>query len=91
MAALSSAAMTLTFRHHTGWWTWAVAAGGGLGVGVSKILAGEHFYSDVAVGFAAGTAVGILVPYLHRKTSKLGSFLLLPQVNVARLEFRKVF
>jgi membrane-associated phospholipid phosphatase len=28
--------------------------------------AGKHFFTDVLVGFAAGTAIALTVPALHR-------------------------
>ncbi len=46
-----------------------VALGIGLGVasfvGVSRVLAGDHFPTDVLVGAAVGTSLGLLVPALH--------------------------
>lgn len=43
----------------------AIAAGGG--IGVTRMLAGKHFPSDVLVGALAGTAIGIGVPLMHRR------------------------
>ena len=34
--------------------------------GVTRVLAGKHYWTDVIVGYAAGAAVGLLVPALHR-------------------------
>ena len=36
-------------------------------IGVSRVLAGQHFVSDAAVGAAWGSTVGRLVPYLYRQ------------------------
>jgi len=38
-------------------------------VAVSRVLAGKHFWTDVAVGAAVGSAIGFAVPYLHREPS----------------------
>jgi len=35
------------------------------GAGVSQVLAGEHFWTDIMVGAVAGSAVGLLIPHLH--------------------------
>jgi membrane-associated phospholipid phosphatase len=56
-------------RHPGSPWPW-LALGTGLalssGVGLSRVLAGDHFPSDVVAGAALGTAIGWLVPELHR-------------------------
>jgi membrane-associated phospholipid phosphatase len=38
-------------------------------IGVSRVLAGDHFPSDVLAGAAIGTSIGWLVPALHRSGS----------------------
>lgn len=38
--------------------------------GYLRYKGGFHFFSDIAVGTAAGAATGILVPVLHRRKSK---------------------
>ena len=68
-AALTTAAMTLKLRHpDTGWWPWAVTGILGTSVALEKISDGQHFYTDVIVGAAVGTALGIAVPLLHKKS-----------------------
>jgi hypothetical protein len=44
----------------------AVIAGGGT-TGLLRVLAGKHFPTDVIVGAVAGSAVGLTVPFLHRR------------------------
>jgi membrane-associated phospholipid phosphatase len=44
---------------------YAAAVAAGSGIGLTRILAGKHFPSDVLVGAAAGTASGLLIPWLH--------------------------
>jgi membrane-associated phospholipid phosphatase len=38
-----------------------------LAVGILKILAGAHFWSDVGAGALVGGSVGVLVPMAHIK------------------------
>jgi membrane-associated phospholipid phosphatase len=38
-------------------------------IGVSRVLAGDHFPSDVLAGAAIGTSIGWVVPALHRSGS----------------------
>jgi membrane-associated phospholipid phosphatase len=40
-------------------------AGSGL-VGVSRVASGAHFPSDVLVGVAVGTGMGLMLPAMHR-------------------------
>jgi membrane-associated phospholipid phosphatase len=47
-----------------------VAAGGT--VGLLRIAGGQHFPSDVLVGAAVGSAIGLIVPRLHRRGENLG-------------------
>jgi hypothetical protein len=45
-----------------------------VGTGVSQVLAGEHFWTDVMVGAVVGSAMGVLVPHLHlRDGQELGN------------------
>jgi membrane-associated phospholipid phosphatase len=70
-AALTAMSMTWTLRHGDTWWPWVVTAVVGTSVGVERVLAGRHFPSDVVVGAAAGTLVGLAVPWLHSR-ARLG-------------------
>jgi membrane-associated phospholipid phosphatase len=70
-AALTAMSMTWTLRHGDAWWPWVVTAVVGTSVGLERIFAGRHFPSDVLVGAAAGTLVGLAVPWLHAR-ARLG-------------------
>ncbi len=41
-----------------------------VGTGVSQVLAGEHFWTDVIVGAVVGSAVGLAIPHLHLRDSE---------------------
>lgn len=68
-AATTAVFHALRLRHPGSPWP-VVALCGGLalsgGVAVSRVLAGDHFPSDVLAGAGLGAAVGWLVPELHR-------------------------
>ncbi|MCX2738423.1 phosphatase PAP2 family protein [Pontibacter anaerobius] len=55
---------------------WAAAATVPAAVGYLRIRAGKHFLSDNIIGYGIGTAIGILVPELHRVDSR---FSLVPE------------
>lgn len=46
-------------------WVWGVEMGLATTTSLLRVRAGKHFYSDIAVGALAGTAIGVLVPALH--------------------------
>lgn len=46
---------------------WAGAAALPAAVGIFRMEAGQHFLTDVLLGYALGAGVGILVPELHKK------------------------
>jgi membrane-associated phospholipid phosphatase len=48
-------------------WVWAGAAAIPASVSYFRIEAGQHFLSDVIVGYIIGATTGILVPELHKK------------------------
>lgn len=50
---------------------WAAAAAVPATVGYLRMRAGKHFLSDNLVGYAIGASIGILVPELHKKDSRV--------------------
>ena len=66
-AAMTVTAVTLQKRQGQRVWPWILAAAVGAMVAVQRVAAGEHFYTDVAVAFAAGAATGAAVPLLHAR------------------------
>ncbi|MFD3001157.1 phosphatase PAP2 family protein [Pontibacter toksunensis] len=50
---------------------WAAAAAVPATVGYLRLRAGKHFLSDNILGYAIGASVGILVPELHKRGSKV--------------------
>jgi hypothetical protein len=66
--AATAVFVTLHRRHPDARWPWVVLAGGlaaaGM-VGATRILAGDHFPTDVIAGAAVGAGIGLLVPALH--------------------------
>ncbi len=51
-------------------YVWSAAAAIPATVGYLRIRAGKHFLTDNLVGFAVGTASGILIPEIHKKKNK---------------------
>ena len=66
-AALGYFAYTLGLHGVRGAWPWVLEVVVGTGVAAERVLAGRHFYTDVAVGAAVGALVGWAVPALHRR------------------------
>jgi membrane-associated phospholipid phosphatase len=63
--ALTAASMTYELRHGPSIWPWVITAALGTSVAAERVLAGKHFYTDVAAGALTGVATGIIVPWLH--------------------------
>ena len=51
-------------------WVWGGALAAGGTVGYLRFSSGVHYPSDVLVGAAVGTAVGYLVPRMHRRSGQ---------------------
>ena len=63
--ALTTLAMTESFRHGASVWPWLVVGVVGTSVAVERVLAGQHFPTDVLAGALVGVGTGVLVPWLH--------------------------
>lgn len=74
-SALTAGAVTLALRHGDRWWHWIVVGLVGTSVAVERVLAGQHFYSDVAAAALIGVGTGLLVPRLHRAGAETGPHL----------------
>jgi membrane-associated phospholipid phosphatase len=70
-AALTAAAFTARQRYGEHVWPWLVDAAVASSVALERVAAGRHFPTDVIVGAAAGAAVGVAVPWLHRRSPAL--------------------
>jgi membrane-associated phospholipid phosphatase len=68
-AALSVTAMTARLRYGERWWPWVITGAVGVSVAVERVADGRHFPSDVMLGAAVGSALGIVVPWLHARAS----------------------
>jgi len=74
-AAASSFAATFAIRHPTSRLralVWIVSLAAATVVPLCRVASGEHFWSDVIVGSAVGSAVGTLVPHLHLRSQRRG-------------------
>jgi len=63
-------ASTFSLRHPHSRYRYLVygaVVAGGAATGLFRVLAGKHFPTDVIAGAVMGTAVGLTVPYLHRR------------------------
>jgi membrane-associated phospholipid phosphatase len=63
-------AMTYAIRHPHGPGRWLYLAAAELaatGFGLSRVLFGRHFPTDVIAAAAMGTLIGVMVPWLHRR------------------------
>ena len=66
-ASVAASTATLAFLRGRPGAPWIAVTGGAVALttGMLRIAADRHYLSDVLVGLAVGTAVGILVPVLH--------------------------
>lgn len=64
--AAAALSMTVGHRHPAqAPWVWPVSMAGAATVAALRIAGGDHYLSDVFVGALVGTAIGVLVPWLH--------------------------
>ncbi len=74
-SALAASAVTVALRRGGRWWHWLVVGLIGTSVAVERVMAGQHFYTDVAVGALVGLGAGLLIPQLHARGSAAGAYL----------------
>jgi membrane-associated phospholipid phosphatase len=72
-AGLAASAMTIRLRYGEQTWPWIVTALVGSSVAVERVADGRHFPTDVLAGTIMGTAVGIVVPWLHSRDTAPGA------------------
>ncbi len=66
-AGLSATAMTIRYRYGEQTWPWVLTGVLGTSVAIERVADGRHFPTDVLAGALMGTAVGVLVPALHKR------------------------
>ena len=54
-------------------------------VAYTRVAAEKHYFTDVLIGAAIGSAIGLLVPWLHKNNNKSSSETLSPQTLSLRL------
>jgi membrane-associated phospholipid phosphatase len=90
-SALSAAAITTNLRYDFGAWPWVVTGVVGLTVAETRVLAGQHFYTDVAMGTVAGALAGITIPLLHKLDSPKQTVALSRTTDGLELTFSRRF
>ncbi len=84
-AAAAAGGSVARLRGYPGWgWVYGVGFGAATATAYFRLAADQHWLTDVVAGAAAGSAIGFLVPWLHRRTSMPGA------VSVAVLPGRVV-
>jgi membrane-associated phospholipid phosphatase len=69
-AMATATAYTYSLRHPGSkwrWLVWSLAMAGATTEPVLRVLAGDHFPTDVIVGALVGSAAGVLFPAIHRR------------------------
>lgn len=65
-----------SLRHPGSRWivpVWLLSEGLAATTATLRVLAGKHFWTDVLVGAVAGSAIGLLIPFVHRRSLPAGS------------------
>jgi len=71
-SALVSLAMTATLEEsRAAPVLWTVAAAGSFAIGSLRVIAEQHYFTDVAVGALVGASCGVLFPLLHARGGAL--------------------
>ena len=72
------------------WLVWTGAAVIPAGVGALRLGAGQHFLSDVLLGYVLGASSGVLIPELHKKKFEDLSFtpVMSPEFNGIYLSYK---
>lgn len=71
-------------------YAWTLAAAIPATVGFLRVRAGRHYPTDVLAGYALGTAVGLLVPTLHKRPLRVKGWTLAPTGNGVRVAWREL-
>ncbi len=84
-AMASAYSYMFTVRHPSSRWTpavWALTHGLAALEGYGRVASGFHFWTDVLVGAAIGSTVGLVVPWLHRRAGSVRrAWYLVPMVS----------
>jgi len=75
-AAAVSGSYIFTLRHPDSNWVipvWLGTCAMASATGILRVKAGKHFWSDVMVGAVAGSAFGLLIPFLHKSPASESS------------------
>jgi len=84
-AMASAYSYMFTVRHPSSHWTpavWTLTHGLAAFEGYTRVTSGFHFWTDVLVGAAMGSTVGLVVPWLHRRAGSVRrAWYLLPMVS----------
>jgi membrane-associated phospholipid phosphatase len=68
--AAVAGSVTFALRHPTSPWRWVYLGASttlAAGFGLTRVLIGRHFPTDVLAAAAIGSLVGVLVPWVHRR------------------------
>jgi len=69
-SAVAAGGMLAQLRGDPSWpWVYGVGFGAAAATGYFRLAADKHWFTDVVMGAATGTAVGLAVPWLHRNRS----------------------
>ena len=85
-AVVVSAGMIAHYRYYDAEpYIWGIGIPAALFVAYTRVAAEKHYFTDVLIGAAIGSAIGFLVPWLHKNNNKSPSKTLSPQTLSLRL------